>query len=126
MAKVLIIEDDPNVSRALRVRLTAAGLETLTAHDALQGTQLAVKHLPDVIMLDLGMAAGAGLDVLDRLGRLPSTASVPVVALTTSDDPSMREAASGMGVHCCLEKPYDPSRVLLSISQALRATTLPA
>jgi DNA-binding response OmpR family regulator len=64
--KILIVDDDPEVRLSLQVRLKVNNYDVVFAGDGVAGIAEARKHLPDVIILDLGLPAGDGFSVLER------------------------------------------------------------
>ena len=68
-SKILIVEDDPDLRLALKLRLRANHFDTVHAVDGFSGLALAYKELPNLIILDLGLPAGDGFAVLDYLQR---------------------------------------------------------
>ena len=95
--KVLIAEDDRMLSDMLSARLRTSGFQVLTAYDAMQALMVAVRSVPSVIILDISMPAGTGLDVLAKLKRSNKTALIPVIVLTANADPEMGNTARGLG-----------------------------
>src|SRR5215207_4922833 len=98
MKKILVIEDDPNISTALSIRLHSAGYQVLTAPDGLQGLKLARNHWPDLILLDVGlplldlhMPLGVGYSVARRLQAM-GMGEIPIIVITASKEPGVREA----------------------------------
>ena len=111
---VLIVDDNERNRKLARDVLRAAGFRTLEAGSGAEGMALAERHLPDVILLDLGLPDMHGTVAAQSLGSAPRTASIPVVALTSlplSGDSWFLEA----GFAGYLEKPFDvrefPDRV---------------
>ncbi len=81
--KILVIEDDPHVSRMLRDILGSAGHSTVAASNATDGLRAAVVEAPDLVLLDLGLERDDdGLDVCRDLRRLPAVRDIPIVVLT--------------------------------------------
>lgn len=117
-AKVLIVEDDRNIAKALAVRLRAAGLEVLMAGDALSGLDMTVRQQPDLVILDIGLPAGSGLTVAERIQTLVPKLT-PIIFLTASRQPGLRERAMQLGPVDYLEKPYDAEKLLEAIARAL-------
>ncbi len=119
MSKILIVEDDPKILRALALRLRAGGYTTLTAADALSGVSIAVRNKPDLLILDINMPAGSGLDILDKVRSHPDMPLIPAIFLTASKDPNYRVKASELGAHDFVEKPFSPVDLLDTVESAL-------
>jgi CheY-like chemotaxis protein len=75
MKKILIVEDDQNIAKALSIRLKNAGYEVSVAPDALTGVENAVKKAPDLVLLDISLPAGNGFTVAERIQSLISIAT---------------------------------------------------
>jgi two-component system cell cycle response regulator DivK len=104
---VLIVDDNPRNVKLAGDVLAAAGFRTLEATTGEAGVALADEHLPDVILMDLRLPDMDGTDVAGMLARRSRTASIPVVALTSTtleDDPAWLTTAGFAGY---LEKPID-------------------
>jgi CheY-like chemotaxis protein len=82
LPKVLLIEDDPDYSRALQIKLRAYGIEVLRAFNGTHGVQMAWEKTPDLIITDYTMPEGYGNYVLRRLKDDRSTMDIPVIVLT--------------------------------------------
>lgn len=119
MKKVLVVEDDKKVSMALAIRLKSQGYEVLTAADGVTGVSVAVKGMPDLILLDISMPAGDGFSVAERVQNLANTAGIPIIFLTASRCPGLRDRALEMGAVDFFEKPYDPDQLLSAIQKAM-------
>lgn len=114
MKKILIVEDDKNIVMALTIRLRAAGYEVFQAYDVVSGTSMAVKHQPQLILLDISMPGGNGFDVADRI-RNKIGIPANIIFLTAHKEPALRERAMQMGAAAFFEKPYDPDSLLDTI-----------
>ena len=119
MKKVLVVEDDKKISTALAVRLRAAGYEVVAAYDAVLAVTIAVKHRPDLILLDISMPGGDGFAVAEKVQNLASTVGVPMIFLTASKQPGLREKAMELGAVGFFEKPYEAADLLAAIQEAL-------
>jgi DNA-binding response OmpR family regulator len=124
--KILIVEDDPDVREGMHVRLKANGYETFFAVDALSVVAAARKHLPDLIILDLGLPGGDGYLVMERLNRIPAQALIPVIVVSARDVRGNQERALKAGAKAFLQKPVDNAELLAVIRQALGEPALPA
>jgi two-component system, OmpR family, alkaline phosphatase synthesis response regulator PhoP len=117
-AKILVVEDDKDIRQLLHLQLTAAGYETAFASDAASALGVARREHPDLILLDLGLPAGSGLVVMDRLRALQEFEMVPVVVITARDA-SEGERAVELGARRYFQKPFDAADVIAEIKQVL-------
>jgi DNA-binding response OmpR family regulator len=117
--KILIVEDDTDVRLGYHVLLKANQYDTVFASDALSAVSGARKHLPDLIILDLGLPAGDGFIVLDRFRADPHLSVVPVIVVSARDLQGNKEHALKAGARAYLQKPWDDDELLATISQLL-------
>jgi DNA-binding response OmpR family regulator len=122
MKNILIIDDDPRIVSALKIRLNAGGYATTTAPDAVTGLSRAVSTRPDLILLDISLPGGDGLSLAQRLKSLPETRRIPIIFVTAHHDPVLRERTMGLGAAGLFEKPYDAAELLAVIGHALGET----
>ena len=116
---VLIVDDNPDIRLGLHLRLKANHYETLFAADALSGVAEARKHQPDLIILDLGLPAGDGFLVIERLRIVPALALIPIIIVSGRTGVPNRERALEAGVKAFLEKPVDNAELLAVIRKTL-------
>ena len=117
--KVLVIEDDPVARADLQARLAASGYIVAQAADAASALTVVNRELPDLILLDLGLPAGDGYLVLDRLRKIKALASIPVLVLTGRSDAETRQRVEAMGLAPVLTKPVDTEVLLAAIRAGL-------
>lgn len=122
MPKIMILEDDKQITTALRLRLRKAGFEVCTAEDAVVAARVAVKEDPDLAILDISVPGGNGFIVAERLQQLDSTAGIPMIFLTASRQPGLADRAAEQGASAFLLKPYDFDELLSHIESALSQT----
>jgi CheY-like chemotaxis protein len=122
MARVLVIDDEPDVRWLIRLSLERAGHEVIDAEDGLRGVALAQKQRPEIIVLDLMMPVMDGYAVLAELAKDQRTASVPVVVLSARAIPDEAERAVGAGARRFLEKPFDPDLLAGELDSLLDAS----
>ena len=96
--KILIVDDDSDIRRGLNVRLQANGYEVLFAADAISALSVAVKERPDLIILDIGLPAGDGYVVMERLQNYPALACVPVIILSHEAQPTTNNVHWRLGL----------------------------
>jgi DNA-binding response OmpR family regulator len=117
--KILIVEDDNLQLTALARRLKSAGFEIAAARDGLTAISTARKEQPDLILLDLGLPAGDGFVVLQRLAMLINTGTIPVIVLSSRTPIGNRDAALKAGAVAYIHKPVDVPVLLKAINEAL-------
>jgi len=117
--KILIVDDDPDVRQGLNVRLRANHYDTFFAGDALSSMSEARKHEPDLIILDLGLPAGDGFLVMERLKAIPALAVIPIIVVSARDVLANKERALKAGAKAYLQKPVDNAELLKVIRRAL-------
>jgi CheY-like chemotaxis protein len=118
---ILVIDDDLDIQRLLAVTLRAAGYETVFAGDGVSAIAEARKHRPDLIVLDLGLPAGDGYTVLERLQRMPALAFVPVIAVTARDPSTNKERVLSAGAVDYVQKPFERDEIVAAVQRALPA-----
>jgi DNA-binding response OmpR family regulator len=119
--KILIVDDDPDLRHALRLRLRASQYETVNASDGYSAIAQAYKEHPDLIILDIGLPAGDGFVVLDRLQRDDKLSAIPVVVLTARDPQGNEARAARAGAAAFFQKPADNAELLSVIRATLQS-----
>jgi len=117
MSTVLIVDDDPAVLRVLKGLLEGAGLLTLAASDTAEAAPFIERAEPDLIITDLRMPGGSGMDVL-ALARKASP-SVPVIMITAHGEVETAVEAMKKGAYDFISKPFDEDELLASVKKAL-------
>ena len=117
-AKILIVDDDADLRRALQLRLRANKYDTVHAPDGYSAIAVAQKERPNLILLDLGLPAGDGFVVLDRLQSNDALATIPVIVLTARDPQTNEERSLKAGAAAFFQKPIDNNELL----EVIRAT----
>ena len=117
--KILIVEDEVVQLTALARRLKSAGFEIVAARDGLTVISTARKEQPDLILLDLGLPAGDGFVVLERLAMLINAGTIPIVVVSSRTPLGNREAALKAGAIAYIHKPVDMPVLLKAINEAL-------
>lgn len=102
--KILFVEDESALQRALTSILSEKGYEVLSALDGEIGLELAQKEIPDLILLDLVLPKKDGFEVLSGLKQNPSTKNIPVIILTNLESSLDVEKALQIGATTYLVK----------------------
>ena len=117
--KILIVDDDRDVQQGMNLRLKANQYDTCLAGDAFSGVAEARRSEPDLILLDLGMPAGGGFLVMERLKMIPSLAVIPVIVVSARHGLANQKRALESGAKAFLQKPVDDDQLLAVIRRAL-------
>jgi len=110
--KILIVDDDPDLLKAMRLRLRANSCEVVTCSDEYSVVGAAQKEHPDVIILDLGLPAGDGFVVLERLQLSDALSGIPVIVLTARDPQGNEARALKAGATAFFQKPVDNEELM--------------
>ncbi len=121
--KILIVDDERDIVKALMIRLQSNGYHVVAAFDGVQGVFMANKEVPDLVILDIRMPAGDGFSVVERLKESDRTSRIPVIFLTGSPEANAEERAMGLGARFYIKKPYDPEELLDAVKRALEIRT---
>ncbi len=116
-AKVLIVDDEPQILRALRTGLLAHGYDVVSAADGEEALDKAATELPDAVILDLNLPKLSGLDVCRGLREW---SSVPIIVLSVRDAERDKVAALDLGADDYLTKPFGADELLARLRVALR------
>lgn len=114
---VLLIEDEPQMRRFLRSALTATHMHLVEAGTAREGLAHAAGHRPDVVLLDLGLPDGDGIEVTRRLREWTS---VPIVVISARGQEMDKVAALDAGADDYITKPFGTDELMARIRVALR------
>lgn len=122
MAKILVIDDEPNVRTLLEMRLRHQGYEVLIADNGRKGLQLYRQEHPDVIVLDLRMPELDGVTVLKEIRCVDL--KQPVIILTGDMTPSMERQVRALGVSDFIVKGSSMNLLMDTLKSLLKASSL--
>ena len=117
MRRVLIVEDEPQMAKALKINLTASHYHVTTAPDGSTALRLASRRPPDLLLLDLGLPDLPGLDVIQGLR---GWSTVPIIVLSGRCDMADKIAAFDAGADDYLTKPFHMAELLVRLRAVLR------
>lgn len=123
MKSILVVEDDPDIKRALSIRIQAAGYEVHTAMDAVCAFTKVEQVDPDLMIVDISMPIANGFDFIEQVRTELPSKETPFIVLTASKRPEYKERALSMGASAFLEKPYDSMQLIDCIDEALADLT---
>ena len=119
-AKIMVVDDDPDIRQGLSLRLRANNYDTVNVCDGYSAIAMAQKEKPHLIILDLGLPAGDGFAVLKNLQQYPALAVIPVIVLTARDPESNEKRTLESGAVAFFQKPADNEELLGVIHACLQ------
>jgi twitching motility two-component system response regulator PilH len=122
MKRILVVEDDQKIAMALMIRLKANGYDASVAPDALAGASKARAIKPDLILLDISMPGGNGLQLAETFQRIPETTGTPIIFITASKSPGLLQKVMELGAIGLFEKPFDTDKLLSAIDSKFNRT----
>src|SRR5215813_7144124 len=117
MHQVLVVEDEPAIRDVLRVLLEAESYRFIEAETAARGEIEARSHKPDLILVDLGLPDGNGVDLIRRIR---TWSSVPIIVLSARTMEEQKIAALDAGADDYVTKPFSTPELLARVRAALR------
>jgi CheY-like chemotaxis protein len=119
MARVLVVDDDAQVHRLLRVNFELEGYQVDSAFDGPEALAAISKRRPDVLVCDVMMPGLDGVEVVRRLRGDPKTADLPVVLVSAKAQKGDAAAGKEAGADAYVTKPFDPQELLDTVSSLL-------
>lgn len=119
--RLLVIDDEVDLQIGINALLRNTKYDCIFAQDALSAIATANRERPDVILLDIGLPAGDGFVVLERLKRNAHLAHIPVVVLTARTAEEAKERMMKAGATEFLEKPADRDDIIAALDRAVGA-----
>jgi two-component system KDP operon response regulator KdpE len=115
--RVLVVDDDPSLSRALTISLGARGYEVAAAHNGEEGLDRVAHWHPDVVLLDLGLP---GIDGVEVIRGIRGWSEVPIVVLSARHQSTSKVEALDVGADDYVTKPFGMDELLARLRAALR------
>lgn len=117
--KILVVEDEKDCQLVIAAELRKSGFKVVSAGDAAMAVQMAVQEKPDLILLDIGLPAGSGLVVMDRITSISTIAMTPIIIVTASHSVETQMEAFKKGAVAYFQKPFDFDELLMAVQRAL-------
>ncbi len=123
--KILVVDDEPDVTELVSYHLKAKGFAVETLNDATASIAKARHFLPDLVILDIMMPHLSGLQICRILRSEPRLARVPVIFLTAKSEPHDRIEGLEVGADDYLSKPFSPKELVLRVEAIFRRLSAP-
>lgn len=117
MSKILVIEDEPDQNRLIRLRLEARGYRVISVGKAREGIELAARERPALILMDMILPDMHGLDAAIKLKQSPETQGIPVIGISAVGSPDFIKTCLQEGLAAYVRKPYDPRELFKTIEK---------
>ena len=117
MARVLVVDDEPQILRALRINLRVRGYDVDTAASGTQALEMAARHPPDLVILDLGLPDLQGIEVI---GGLRGWSTAPIIVLSGRTESTDKVVALDAGADDYVTKPFGMDELLARMRAAVR------
>ena len=115
--KILIVDDEPDILRAAKIRLISFGYEVITAGDGRSAIDLIQKEAPDLILLDLRLPQMSGDEICAQLKYDEKFKHIPIIIFTASSDANTSKNIKRCGADGYLIKPFAPEELLQTIKK---------
>ena len=120
LKKIVIVEDEPDISELLAYNLTREGFEVLCAGDGVSGLALIKQHQPDLAILDLMLPGMDGLTICQKVRSTPSIAGTTIIMLTAKNEESDVVLGLGIGADDYMPKPFSIKELIARIKARFR------
>lgn len=118
---VLVIEDEPNISEAIRFILQRDGLEVTVLSTGDSALSTISKLQPSLIILDVMLPGVSGFDILQQMRANPDLSTIPVILLTANGQAAAREKAAHYGASRFMAKPFSNADLLGAVRELVQA-----
>ena len=118
--KILIVDDNPDLTYILQVQLKNKGYDTVQATNGMQAVDIATAQLPDLIVMDIMMPQMNGLQAARLIRENPKTRSIPILALTAKISFEDREECLESGLNDHIAKPFTATQLAFRIEKLLK------
>jgi CheY-like chemotaxis protein len=118
---ILLVDDYLDAVEMWGIYFRHCGYEVLSATDGLEAVEMAKRHVPDLVILDLDLPGITGFEAARRLRELPGTANIPLVAATGFSHAKQLDEARASGFEAVLVKPFEPAVLAAEVERVLSA-----
>ena len=116
-ARILVVDDEPQIRRSLQINLESRGYSVTTARNGVEALESCANRIPDVVIIDLLLPDITGVEVTRRLREY---ATVPIIVLSAIEDETQKVTALEMGADDYVTKPFGMEELLARIRSVLR------
>lgn len=121
---ILVVDDDDDIREIVTFKLRTAGYQTLAADNGYNALQLAEFYQPQMMVLDIAMPGMDGLTVCQQMQLHPVTADIPVLILSSRDQPGDIQLGFAVGVDDYMVKPFSPNDLVARVQWLMRTAAI--
>lgn len=118
--KILIIDDEEDIQKLLKIRFQQENFSVVTANDGDVGVKVAEQEVPDLIILDIMMPKMDGYSCLKEIRKLPKVKNVPVLMLSGKEEEKVRDLFAFQKIDGYVEKPFELDDILSKVKEILK------
>ena len=118
--KILIIDDEEDIRKLLKIRLEQESFIVVTAEDGEKGIKAAELEMPDMILLDIMMPNIDGYSCLKEIRRIQKTKDIPVLMLSGKEEDKVRDLFAFQKISGYIEKPFELDSLIVKIREILK------
>ncbi|MFA4991880.1 MAG: response regulator [Candidatus Omnitrophota bacterium] len=118
--KILVIDDEEDMQKLLKIRLQQESYDVVTAGDGDVGVKTAEAESPDLIIMDIMMPRMDGYSCLKEIRRLPKTRNIPVLMLSGKEEEKVRDLFAFQKISGYIEKPFELDNVVAKVKDLLK------
>lgn len=119
-AKIMVVEDDPDIMRILMHTLMGEGYQVVPAYGGEDALRKVKVHKPDLVLTDLAMPKVSGVEVIHRIKSDPATKDIPVIAVTAHVWDTLAQSAGQVGCDGYISKPFNNKQLVLEVQKHLK------
>ena len=118
--KILIIDDEEDIQKLLKIRLEQDSLTVVTAGDGASGAKMAEQEMPDLILMDIMMPNVDGYSCLKEVRKNQKTKNIPVIMLSGKEEEKVRDLFAFQKISGYVEKPFELDNLVSKIREILK------
>lgn len=122
--KILVVDDNPVITKTLSMKLTSAGYDVVTAADGTEAVSATRKEKPNLILLDISFPTDVGVDwdgfkIIAWLRRIEESKDIPIIVITGGDETKYKDKSLATGAVAFFTKPIDNNALLDTVKKTL-------
>lgn len=118
--KILVVDDEEDMQKILKIRLEQENFNVLIAGDGESGAKVTEQEMPDLILLDIMMPKVDGYSCLKSIRGLPKTKDIPVIMLSGKEEEKVRDLFAFQKISGYIEKPFELDNLVAKVKEVLK------